>query len=218
MIKLTKDYIKVRPITSTLAKLINYWEEDRCATECEYLYDLQCSDDFKHIVDMYAVGGAVSAFNIHDGFWWGGCNFPYDDDAMCDFFSKGFDAKSMGKIVFKPFVEDEKTWEWILGEIEDRITGYLAVGIGIPKIESYYGNIIDVEKFAEDRVKNTREGKLKGINVDGHVLNTILPIVEDDLIFVFETEMGDKYKVLYNSEDDIIPRAIHKICSFITMD
>lgn len=151
MIKLTIDYIKKDITTSLIASLINYWETDRCAEAEEYLYYLDDTEDFKDIVEMYAIGGAVSAHNAGAGWWWGGMNFPYNDEAMCDFLGEGLDCEKWeNKNIFKPFICNEKTIQWILGEIEDRITDYLAGGLSPIYISKMYGDIIDVKRYADD--------------------------------------------------------------------
>lgn len=133
-IKLTAELNK-----KNFQNLVNCWEEDRGARGCEWLYDLEDLADFTEFAEMYTLNGAITCKSMYR-FWWGGMNYIWDDNAIISnvFIKNGIVSPSCRTDIKRDF-------NWILGEIEDRVIENLKSGIIIESIENLYDNMIRIE-------------------------------------------------------------------------
>lgn len=142
-IKIYPSFIKwdETDIIGTFVKLFNLWEADRGAEECEGIFDLHDTAEFKLWADMYGLDKAIECYQSCQ-YWMGGCNFTANKSEVngC--------TSLIAPLHLTENEEFNRVLRHLLDEIEDRLNGYIKADASytINDLESFYGGLIDIKR------------------------------------------------------------------------
>lgn len=140
--KSLKPFIKANTLEDKVA-IINDWEVDRGAVDCECIFDLKDSEDQMAFTNLYGQRAFDVRFKI-GRFWMGGCNF------YCDIAEK--DMCCCHKVYEVSQTNIDDMLNNIISEIEDRAIDYLTANSNDAKVTAddmngFYHNRIDFKSY-----------------------------------------------------------------------
>lgn len=103
---------------NVLAEIINWWEDWRCASNAESVFNLEDKEVFKIFVDKYGSQKAVACFNECQ-YWLDGMNFTeplkMDRQKMTDFIGNEYDIELFKDMLDCGYEETLSKWFHIKG-------------------------------------------------------------------------------------------------------
>lgn len=125
-----RNYVKSNiigePIQNTMIeKLINYWENDRCADGYENLFNLTNIDEFTMVAKIYGLDNTICLYQKHN-LCFGGANYKnpvgYDSEELMDMIDDIYDIQFVKEMILNGNIWLFKEYLNVSNIIEDFFT------------------------------------------------------------------------------------------------